>query len=179
MPIFIAKGLDMPTLSERLKELRKKKQLTQKELAEEIGVKQNSYSDWENGKSEPNVDTILKLSQTLNTSVDYLLGAVNFDSKNIPTKEEYNSFTDEQIIQFKSDMSKQAKLGNRLLTYVLARDNENVRQLLGLSLDEIDEAENEAKKEYVRSIIKEVHLPSENSLGTNSSKSSESKLNDL
>ena len=36
--------------SERLKTLRKEKKLTQKELAEQIGIKQNSYSDWETGK---------------------------------------------------------------------------------------------------------------------------------
>ena len=36
--------------SVRLKELRKKNNLTQKELAEQIGIKQNSYSDWETGK---------------------------------------------------------------------------------------------------------------------------------
>ena len=40
----------MKVFSKRLKELRKEKKLTQKEIAEQIGIKQNSYSDWETGK---------------------------------------------------------------------------------------------------------------------------------
>ncbi|MGQ7452240.1 helix-turn-helix domain-containing protein [Streptococcus suis] len=58
----------------RLKALRKEKKLTQKELAEKIGIKQNSYSDWETGKNEPNLENIVKLAQLLDTTTDDLLG---------------------------------------------------------------------------------------------------------
>lgn len=57
-----------------LKELRKEKKLTQKELAAKIGIKQNSYSDWETGKNEPNLENIVKLAQLLDTTTDNLLG---------------------------------------------------------------------------------------------------------
>ena len=66
----------MSVFSDRLKELRKKNRLTQKELAEKIGIKQNSYSDWETGKNEPNLENIVKLSKILDTTTDELLGMV-------------------------------------------------------------------------------------------------------
>lgn len=69
-------------LPERLKELRKEKKLTQKELAEQIGIKQNSYSDWETGKNEPNLENIVKLSKILDTSTDFLLGKSSLSSSN-------------------------------------------------------------------------------------------------
>ncbi|HEL1717185.1 TPA: helix-turn-helix transcriptional regulator [Streptococcus suis] len=63
--------------STRLKMLRKQKHLTQQELAEQIGIKQNSYSDWETGKNEPNLENIVKLVIFLDTTTDYLLGIDN------------------------------------------------------------------------------------------------------
>lgn len=60
--------------SERLKTLRKEKKLTQKELAEQIGIKQNSYSDWETGKNEPSLENLIKLADLLEVSIDWLFG---------------------------------------------------------------------------------------------------------
>lgn len=60
--------------SQRLKELRLKKGLTQTELGERVGVKQNTFTNWENGKREPNFETLLKLASILNTTTSYLLG---------------------------------------------------------------------------------------------------------
>ena len=60
--------------AERLKEKRKNKKLTQKELAEQLGIKQNTYSDWERGKTQPNLDYLTKLANILETTTDDLLG---------------------------------------------------------------------------------------------------------
>lgn len=43
----------MSTLGKRIKEARIKRGLTQRQLAEIIGVKHNSISDWENDKNKP------------------------------------------------------------------------------------------------------------------------------
>lgn len=59
---------------ERLKQLRQKKGLTQQEIAELLGVKRNTYSDWENGKTEPNFETLLKLADLFEVSLDWLFG---------------------------------------------------------------------------------------------------------
>ena len=58
----------------RLKELRLKKGLTQTELGKKLGVKQSTFTNWENGKREPNFETLIKLADLLEVSVDLLLG---------------------------------------------------------------------------------------------------------
>lgn len=59
---------------QRLKELRLKKRLTQTELGKKLGVKQSTFTNWENGKREPNFETLIKLADLLEVSVDFLLG---------------------------------------------------------------------------------------------------------
>jgi len=81
----------MTYFTDKLKALRKEKKLTQKELAEQIGIKQNSYSDWETGKNEPNLENIVKLSKILDTSTDELLGRqVNFGDRILNKKNKYD-----------------------------------------------------------------------------------------
>lgn len=58
----------------RLKELRKQKGLTQTEVASLVGISQNNYSYWENGKVKIDADSIKRLAEFFNVSVDYLLG---------------------------------------------------------------------------------------------------------
>lgn len=60
--------------TERLKKLRKEAGLTQKEIAQQMQVGQNSYSNWEKGIRTPIRPTIEKLAEVLNTSAAYLLG---------------------------------------------------------------------------------------------------------
>ena len=60
--------------AERLKELRKQANLTQVELAKQLGIGQSSYADWERGKKNPTQENLIRLAQILNVSVDYLVG---------------------------------------------------------------------------------------------------------
>lgn len=46
-------------------------------MAENIGVAKSTYSLYESGKREPNVDTIKKIASSLNVSADTLLGIDN------------------------------------------------------------------------------------------------------
>ena len=64
----------MSLFNEQLKTLRKINGLTQKELAEKLKIKQNSYSDWENGKSEPNIEMLVRIAGYFDVSLDYLMG---------------------------------------------------------------------------------------------------------
>lgn len=58
----------------KLKETRLKEGLTQKQLADLIGVKDNSISNWEKDHNLPkNMDTIILLCKTLNIDVNWLL----------------------------------------------------------------------------------------------------------
>ena len=60
--------------SVRLKELRLKKGLTQTELGEKVGVKQSTFTNWENGKREPSFENLVKLADLLDVSLDSLFG---------------------------------------------------------------------------------------------------------
>ena len=60
--------------NENLKTAREKKNMTQKEVADSIGVAKSTYSLYESGNREPNVQTIKKIADTLNVSADDLLG---------------------------------------------------------------------------------------------------------
>lgn len=60
--------------SVRLKELRLKKGLTQTELGEKVGVKQSTFTNWENGKREPSYENLVKLADLLEVSLDSLFG---------------------------------------------------------------------------------------------------------
>lgn len=61
------------TFGEKIKEARKLKGFTQKQLATKIGAKHNSVSDWENNKNKPDPDTIELLCGILDITPNYLL----------------------------------------------------------------------------------------------------------
>lgn len=73
----------MDVFRKRLKELRLDKKKTQKELATIIGTNNSSLCDWECGRTEPNIDMILKLALYFEVSCDYLLGLENDDGSKI------------------------------------------------------------------------------------------------
>ena len=64
----------MATFGERLRELRKFKKQTQKELANEIGVSESTVSMYEMERREPDFETLEVLADYFNVDVDYLLG---------------------------------------------------------------------------------------------------------
>ena len=61
----------------RIKEYRRARGLTAKQLAERVGVAESTMSLYENGKREPDFGTLLRICAELDASVDVLLGAEN------------------------------------------------------------------------------------------------------
>lgn len=59
---------------ENLRMLREEKGLTQKQLAEAIGVSQQSINKYENHNIEPDIQTMVRIADLFQTSVDYLVG---------------------------------------------------------------------------------------------------------
>ncbi len=58
----------------RIKELREEFGLTQKELAAKIGNVQRNISNWENGSSEPDCETLVRLADVFGVTMDELFG---------------------------------------------------------------------------------------------------------
>ena len=57
----------------RLKDLREDADITQKELAEYLHVKQNTYSQYENGQRQLPIEMLIALARYYETSTDYIL----------------------------------------------------------------------------------------------------------
>ena len=58
----------------RLRDIREDLDITQMEIANYLHIKQNTYSQYENGLRQIPIDLLIELSKFYNTSVDYLLG---------------------------------------------------------------------------------------------------------
>ncbi|MFA5449823.1 MAG: helix-turn-helix transcriptional regulator [Clostridia bacterium] len=68
----------MENLGNRIKELRKAKGLTIRELAKEIGVNKSAIAFWESNTNEPKATYICRLAKFLDVSADYLLGIIEY-----------------------------------------------------------------------------------------------------
>lgn len=61
-------------IKDKIKELRKEKGLTQKQLAELMNKSVTGFASWEQGLSEPSVNDLRQLCKIFGVSADYLLG---------------------------------------------------------------------------------------------------------
>ncbi len=59
---------------ERLKDMREDRDLSQKEIADILGILQSDYSKYELGKHMMGIDKYMKLAQFYNVSIDFLVG---------------------------------------------------------------------------------------------------------
>mgnify|MGYP003559863099 FL=1 len=70
------------TIGERIAEERKKKGMTQEDIAEKLNLSRQAISKWESGSSFPDTENLLKLSLLFSVSVDYLLKGEMVGEKN-------------------------------------------------------------------------------------------------
>lgn len=74
---------------ENLREFRKSKSLTQNELAKIVGVSRQAIASYESQRREPCIDVLIKLANSLNVSIDKLVGRQEYSiRKNIETIKE-------------------------------------------------------------------------------------------
>ena len=83
MPVFFG---------EVIRNARKSLGLTQRQLAQQIGVSNTSISNWEKGLSRPDADMIQKLCQCLNLQPNYFYG-----TENAPAQAGKRTVTDDDI----------------------------------------------------------------------------------
>ena len=91
-----------------LKKLREDASISQKALADAIGVSQQSVNKYENHNIEPDIETLIRIADFFETSVDYLIGHTSvrrkieevrvFDLNDRESKvmEQYRSLTSKQ-----------------------------------------------------------------------------------
>jgi len=63
----------MSFFSDRIKELRKARKMTQRQMANALGITERSYQRYE-AENNPNNETLIKLADFFDVSTDYLLG---------------------------------------------------------------------------------------------------------
>ena len=79
----------MATFATRVRELRKRKRLTQNQLANELGVSMQTISLWERGPRKPDFEMLDKLTEYFEVRMEYLLGSSDDDTPHKqPTEEE-------------------------------------------------------------------------------------------
>lgn len=61
-------------MKSKLKDFRKKLNITQKEIASQLGVSFQTYSSWETERTEPSAEMLKKLADFFGVTVDELLG---------------------------------------------------------------------------------------------------------
>ena len=64
-------------MGEKLKSLRIEKKLTQKQVADRIGLAISAVSSYESGTRYPSYDVLVKLARIFHVPTDYLLGITN------------------------------------------------------------------------------------------------------
>ncbi len=63
----------MNVVSDSIKKLRKEKGMTQDDLAEKLCVTRQAVSNWEMGKTQPDVDTLTRLAEIFDVSVERII----------------------------------------------------------------------------------------------------------
>lgn len=100
----------------RLKELRIQEHLTQKELASLLHLDYKRYNHYETGRSEPDNDMLLSISDFFGVTTDYLLGREPLDAKKDgPPSEEDEPPVDDPVIAQIMDVVRQMSPEERRL----------------------------------------------------------------
>ena len=73
----------MVNMGEKLKSLRTEQKLTQKQVADRIGLAISAISSYESGTRYPSYDVLVKLARIFHVSTDYLLGMTNTRNINV------------------------------------------------------------------------------------------------
>ena len=90
-------------MANRIKQLREREGMNQAQLADFLHTSQGSISNWEQGRHDPDNDTLIILSQKFNVSIDYLLGK----SSEIGTVYNAQNINNSQLVQGNGNVIKE------------------------------------------------------------------------
>ncbi|MBN6886153.1 transcriptional regulator with XRE-family HTH domain [Cytobacillus horneckiae] len=109
-------------ISQRLKEIRKQRGLTQEALAQKVNTKKTTISNYETGYSTPSNEMLVDLAQILNTSVDYLLG--------ISDNENYNNSTNISLSPEEIKVFEEFKKYPMLFNDIKANPEKKIKEII-------------------------------------------------
>ncbi len=105
-------------LNERLKALRESyDKLSQKEIAEKIGISRERYNQYETGKRNPDYETLISIAQFFDVTTDYLLGYTNTKKKS-----SNQSTNDENILDTDFDLLTDEEIDDTFTSYLKKQD---------------------------------------------------------
>ena len=64
----------MEILAKNLKQIRLEKHLSQKDISNALNIAVSTYANWEQGRRDPSLDDLVKITNYLEVSSDFLLG---------------------------------------------------------------------------------------------------------
>lgn len=93
------------SIGEKIKELREEQQLSQYQLALALQLPRYILSNIEQGRTEPNIDHLVKLANYFQCSVDELLGREDYGTGNVVVQGATLSTFDERLLQVVHNLS--------------------------------------------------------------------------
>lgn len=115
----------MVTIGERILNLRKKSNLSQKQLAEKADITEASLSRYENNLREPKAEIIARIAEALECSTDYLLGQTDNKDGFI----EYKTCVGKDI-EYKPYNKTEEKIVEKLISEGIIKKGEFVPQIV-------------------------------------------------
>lgn len=143
----------MEKFHENLKVLRKKKGLTQKEIADLVHVNRVRYTNWERGNREPDFENLSMLACIFDVSIDYLLSDYLEISKERYLKlqgEKKKMLEEDKLLEFCKKLPRAEFEDNERSKTVAIKAMRVVLLALGYDTDFV---ENEFRKEVEKAIV--------------------------
>lgn len=101
-------------MGERIKQLRKENGMTQTALAEALSVTKGTVSTWETNSRTPNFETLNKMSDMFQRSLDYIMGRSDDATPTVQREEEWEAMA---LSQVEDDLTEYALKYARLDQY--------------------------------------------------------------
>jgi transcriptional regulator with XRE-family HTH domain len=143
--------------SERLRWLREKKMLSQKEVAESLNVSQQYYNKFEKGTGEPNLEVLYKIRTLFDEDLDFLLGVRDIDHESMQLQ--YFYFW---LRQERDHVQKRIQIGTDTLKQVQEINSElRITRLIELK-EELLVLEENVRKAFIKLVSQLQKIPSIN-----------------
>lgn len=123
-------------VGEKIKKARLEKGLTQKEIAQKIGISQPTYTQWENGTRNPKRETLIKIATALDVPIALLYDDYVF-------KDPYEGMTEEERRREQERMRKQLDL------YIKHFDDKKIKKQFEILSNNFNSVNEDGQKKII------------------------------